>query len=207
MAPRTSRQASSITRAVGRGWESCLFSRSRRTMFSTPITASATTTPIGMARPPSVMVLSVAQSSSSQIVAARSEIGMQHNTVSLQTWPQVLKCRFDRLRHLDRVGAVLFRNVEDHAGFALNRGAANQRFGRLDDISDIGQRDACGSLAQQHGPRDGVCGQRLPFGLEHDSLALAVDEAGAADTRCARRAAVSTSLRLKPYRSRSSGGT
>ena len=40
----------------GRGAASLRFSRSRRTMFSTSITASSTTSPIAIASPPSVMV-------------------------------------------------------------------------------------------------------------------------------------------------------
>ncbi len=45
-------------------------------MFSTSITASSTTTPIAMARPPSVIVSSEAPSRSSTMVAVRSDSGM-----------------------------------------------------------------------------------------------------------------------------------
>ena len=52
------------------------FSRSRRTTFSTSITASSTSAPMAMAMPPSVIVLMVAPNALSVSTAATSESGM-----------------------------------------------------------------------------------------------------------------------------------
>ncbi len=53
-----------------------MFSLSRRTMFSTPMTASSTTTPIEMASPPKVIVLSVVPKLRSTMTAASSDRGI-----------------------------------------------------------------------------------------------------------------------------------
>ena len=51
------------------------FSRSRRTTFSTSIIASSTSSPIAMARPPRLMVLSVRPKRSIAMTAATSDNG------------------------------------------------------------------------------------------------------------------------------------
>src|SRR5215471_6376566 len=60
----------------GRGSGRRLFSRSRRAAFSTPITASSTTSPSAIARPPRVIVLSVTPKCCKTATAARSDSGM-----------------------------------------------------------------------------------------------------------------------------------
>ena len=57
MPERTSWLAPTTTSKVDRGLPCSRFSRSRRKMFSTSTTASSTSSPMAIARPPSVMVL------------------------------------------------------------------------------------------------------------------------------------------------------
>ncbi len=73
---RTSSDASRITSNVGLGFALARFPRRRRKMFSTSMTASSTTSPIAIASPPSVIVLSVAPIRFSTTTAISNERGI-----------------------------------------------------------------------------------------------------------------------------------
>ena len=68
--------ASRITFGAGRGCGSLRFSRRRRTTFSTSTIASSTTTPMAIARPPSVIAFNDAPNARSTRIAPSSESGM-----------------------------------------------------------------------------------------------------------------------------------
>ena len=53
---RTSSEASNTTAIAGRGSAACRFSRRRRTMFSTSMIASSTTSPSAITRPARTIV-------------------------------------------------------------------------------------------------------------------------------------------------------
>ncbi len=74
-----------MTCVMGSGAASRRFWRRRRAMFSTSMTASSTTSPMAMARPPSVMALRVAPSALSTTIAASSDSGMAvHEIVAVR---------------------------------------------------------------------------------------------------------------------------
>ena len=106
---------------------------------------------------------------------------MDGDAVCFKRWTQLFQRRLDLLRHLERVGGILFRHVEDHAGSALDARAADGRFGRVDDVGHIPQGDARGPSAQKDGPGNVVRLERLSLGLKDDSLVPGVDEAGPPD--------------------------
>ncbi len=102
---------------------------------------------------------------------------MDCDAIRLKSWPQLLQGRFRVLRDLERVGGILFRHIEDDAGRPLDRGTADGRFGGLNDVGHIRQRDARGSPAQEDRPGNVVRFEGLPLGLEDDPLIPGVDEA------------------------------
>ena len=79
---RTSREASSTTWKAGRGSASNRFWRRRRTMFSTSMIASSTTSPTAMTRPASTMVLMVPPLQCSTSAAAMRDIGIAETLIN-----------------------------------------------------------------------------------------------------------------------------
>jgi hypothetical protein len=84
---------------------------------------------------------------------------------------------------------ILFRDSELHARHAVYGGATDRGLRRLDHIGYIGERDAGATLVHQNRVSYVLGCDRLPLALKHDSLVCRVDEARAADTRCALRRA------------------
>ena len=76
MAERTSSVAEAITSMAGLGSAAAALSFSRRSTFSTPTTASSTSSPMAMAKPPSVMVLIVRPKYLNTSTVTRIETGM-----------------------------------------------------------------------------------------------------------------------------------
>ena len=76
MPERTSMLASATTCSVGRGRSAARFSRIRRRMFSTPTTASSTSSPIAIARPPKVMVLMESPAIQNTMAVTNTDIGI-----------------------------------------------------------------------------------------------------------------------------------
>ncbi|MNK97887.1 hypothetical protein D3C87_1182350 [compost metagenome] len=83
MPERTSTLAWRTTSIVDRGLPAARFCLSRRTMFSTSTTASSTSSPMAMARPPSVITLIDCPSSlnASAVTASESGIATSEMTV------------------------------------------------------------------------------------------------------------------------------
>ncbi len=104
---------------------------------------------------------------------------MKFDAIALQTRAQILQCRLDPIRHVDRVGAILLGDQKLDACFAHYRRAADVGFWRLDHIGDIAQRHADAALAHQHGARQVFGRQRLSLALENDALVGGIGEASA----------------------------
>ncbi len=76
MPERTSWLAAAMTASTGSGEAFSAFSFRRRRMFSTSTTASSTSSPMAMARPPSVIVLMESPIAWNTSAVARIERGM-----------------------------------------------------------------------------------------------------------------------------------
>ena len=76
MPDRTSLEAETTTSNTDRGLPCSRFSRRRRKMFSTSTTASSTSSPMAIARPPSVIVLIDRPSSLKMMAVVRIETGI-----------------------------------------------------------------------------------------------------------------------------------
>jgi hypothetical protein len=108
------------------------------------------------------------------------KIGLERNSIRRKARPQVFERRLQSVGHVERVGAVLFRDVEDDAGAALDSGAPDRGLGRHHHVGDIAQPHTCGAAADQDRAANFRGFERLPFGLEDDALVHGVDKAGAA---------------------------
>ena len=107
------------------------------------------------------------------------QIRLQDNSVGDKAGSQFFQCRLYSLGHLDGVGGVLFRYVEDHAGFALDAGAPDRRLGSFNHISHIAQCDARCAMAEQNRTTNVIRRERLALSLEYDALVRRVDKTGA----------------------------
>jgi hypothetical protein len=75
--------ASATTRRADRGCAALRSSRMRRKMFSTPTTASSTSSPMAMARPPKVMVLMERPANQNTIAVTNTDIGIATSEMSV----------------------------------------------------------------------------------------------------------------------------
>ena len=140
---------------------------SRRRMFSTPTTASSTSSPMAIASPPSVMVLMVRPKARNTSTVIRIEIGMAVSEIDGGAHVQQEDEQHDRDHH---------GGLEQHALDVADRGLDE---GRLPEL-DVGRRHAGRqrllNLAERGldlaGQRDGV-GARLLLDADDDGrLAL-----------------------------------
>ena len=129
-----------------------LFSRSRRTTFSTSMIASSTSAPMAIAMPPSVIVLMVAPNARSTSTAAASDSGIavsviaaarrlarNNRTIDDDQEAAVAQRRDDVVdRHLDEVGLPEDLAVDGHARAAAPVCSASSsrssRAGQLDGV-------------------------------------------------------------------------
>ena len=105
---------------------------------------------------------------------------MEYDSTFVEPRSQTRQRFFDPLCHLNRIGAVLPRNHQDHAGLAHDCRTADRRLRRIDHIGYIAEQHARSALVEQDGTGHIFCLDRLTLGLEDDALIGCVDEARAA---------------------------
>ena len=114
-------------------------------------------------------------------VGGPEQAAVQRHALGLQAGLEIGKRCLDRLRHFQGVGAILLVDVHHDAGLAHDRRRADGRLRRLDDVSDVAERNAAAVWREDGRAGDIVRREPVRVSLQGDALVRRCDESGAAD--------------------------